>query len=201
MIIYLGSTRPAKVEGAREALAAIGGVDPRFAAADVRTLDLGARGAGDADVRGGDRRGRADSRAGARRRGVARGAAVLRGRARGRARPGRASAATRSGCSGRWACVTDGSRWGYGAGGVAPIPTALAEGVLAGRELGELVDALAGPGTRSGRGAWGVLTRDLISRRDAFRIAVLAAFAPFYNAAAYAASQPHPDSTPNVNTR
>ena len=61
-----------------------------------------------------------------------------------------------------------------------------------GRELGDLVDALAGPGTRSGRGAWGVLTRDLISRRDAFRIAILAAFAPFYNAPAYYGEAPNP---------
>jgi non-canonical (house-cleaning) NTP pyrophosphatase len=97
-----------------------------------------------------------------------------------------------------WASVTDGTRWSYGAGGVAPVPAGIADAVLAGRELGDLVDALAGPGTRSGRGAWGILTRDLISRRDAFRIAVLAAFAPFYNAGAYGAAPREPDTTVRV---
>ena len=44
VIIYLGSTRPAKVDGAREAIAAIGAVDARFAAAEVRLMDLGTAG-------------------------------------------------------------------------------------------------------------------------------------------------------------
>ena len=43
----------------------------------------------------------------------------------------------------------------------------------------------SGASVRGTRGAWGVLTRDLVGRRDAFRLAVLAAFAPFYNSAAY----------------
>jgi non-canonical (house-cleaning) NTP pyrophosphatase len=77
--------------------------------------------------------------------------------------------------------VTDGQRWGYGAGGAVLVPAAVAERVLAGEELGDVIDALAGAPTRGTRGAWGVLTRDLVGRRDAFRLAVLAAFAPFYN--------------------
>jgi inosine/xanthosine triphosphatase len=186
MLIYLGSTRPAKVDGAREALAAIGTVDARFAGAEVRLCDMGAAGPAmpmsDAAIVEGAR---------IRARALVDGAATdaapfyavgLEGGLDPMIVGGETHWMLRT-----WACVTDGTRWSYGAGGVAPVPVALAEGVLAGRELGELVDSLAGPGTRSGRGAWGILTRDLISRRDAFRIAVLAAFAPFYNAGAYAA--------------
>lgn len=84
-----------------------------------------------------------------------------------------------------WAVVTDADAWGFGAGGAVTIPPRVARRVLAGEELGDVVDQLAGEPTRGTRGAWGVLTRDLVGRRDAFRIAVLAALAPFYNAAAY----------------
>lgn len=80
-----------------------------------------------------------------------------------------------------WAAVTDGHAWGYGAGGAVEVPHALVTRVLAGEELGDVIDRLAGAPTRGTRGAWGVLTRDLVGRRDAFRLAVAAAFAPFYN--------------------
>ena len=183
MIIFLGSTRAAKVDGAREALAAIATVDARFASAEVRLLDLGAAGPAmpmteAAIVEGARIRAQAL---------VAHAQAVgpfLAVGLEGGLDPLRTAGETHWMLR-TWACVTDGTRWSYGAGGVAPVPRALAEGVRAGRELGDLVDAVAGSGTRSSRGAWGVLTRDLISRRDAFRIATLAAFAPFYNAPAY----------------
>jgi len=42
-------------------------------------------------------------------------------------------------------------------------------------------------GIRDAQGAWGVLSGDLISRQEAFRVAVIAAFAPFYNARMYRA--------------
>lgn len=84
-----------------------------------------------------------------------------------------------------WAAVTDGAEWGYGAGGAVTLPGRVAHRVLSGEELGDVVDAMAGEPTRGTRGAWGVLTRNLASRRDAFRLAVLAAFAPFYNPDAY----------------
>jgi inosine/xanthosine triphosphatase len=198
VIIHLGSTRPAKIEGAREAIAAIASVDARFRAAELLPTDKGAAGPSMPMTE-------AATIAGARLRAEALvGDASLPGQSffavglEGGLDPVRVGADThwmlRS-----WACVTDGTRWSYGAGGAAPLPPGLAEAVLAGRELGDLVDALAGPGTRSGRGAWGVLTRDLISRRDAFRIAVLAAFAPFYNAAAYVPAQPA--RTPGLETR
>ena len=58
----------------------------------------------------------------------------------------------------------------------------------AGRELGDVIDEMAGEPVRGTRGAWGLLTRDLIGRRDAFTVATLAALAPFYNAQTYGSS-------------
>ena len=40
-------------------------------------------------------------------------------------------------------------------------------------------------GIRDAQGAWGVLTRNLITRQDVLRTAVINAFAPFFNAALY----------------
>jgi non-canonical (house-cleaning) NTP pyrophosphatase len=84
-----------------------------------------------------------------------------------------------------WACVTDGTRWSYGAGGAIMLPPDVAARVVAGDELGDVIDAIAGGPVRGTRGAWGVLTRDVIGRRDAFELAVLSAFAPFYNSELY----------------
>jgi non-canonical (house-cleaning) NTP pyrophosphatase len=87
-----------------------------------------------------------------------------------------------------WAAVTDGSRWGDGAGPSLVLPDAVAARVVAGEELGDVIDQLASAPVRGTRGAWGVLTLDLMGRRDAFRAAVIAAFAPFYNQAAWIGS-------------
>jgi non-canonical (house-cleaning) NTP pyrophosphatase len=144
VIIYLGSTRPAKVEGAREALTAIASADGRFAAADLRPTDKGAAGPAMPMTE-------AATIDGARIR-----AQALVDEARGLAQPFYAVGLeggldpVRVGAETHWmlrswACVTDGTRWSYGAGGVAPLPPGLAEAVLAGRELGDLIDALAGP--------------------------------------------------------
>jgi inosine/xanthosine triphosphatase len=87
-----------------------------------------------------------------------------------------------------WAFVADGSgrqSWGH-AGGVV-LPEALAAEVLdRGAELSAAMDAFAGTqGIRDAQGAWGVLTRNLITRQDVLRAAVINAFAPFFNAALY----------------
>jgi inosine/xanthosine triphosphatase len=89
-----------------------------------------------------------------------------------------------------WAYVSDGSAGHYGRSGAVEIPAALAHEVLEnGVELSEAIDRFAGAvGIRDAQGAWGVLSRDLITRQDAFRVAVLAAFAPFYNAKMYRAA-------------
>jgi inosine/xanthosine triphosphatase len=82
-----------------------------------------------------------------------------------------------------WAYVLGENRGHFGCSGSIEIPEALAEEVLArGTELSLAIDQFAGQaGIRDAQGAWGVLSGNLISRQDSFRMAVLAAFAPFYN--------------------
>jgi len=86
-----------------------------------------------------------------------------------------------------WAYVTDGSRGHFGCSGSIELPEALAEEVLGcGTELSVAIDQFAGTkGIRDGQGAWGVLSGNLISRQESFRLAVVAAFAPFYNVEVY----------------
>ena len=84
-----------------------------------------------------------------------------------------------------WVAVTDGTRWGFGSGGRIVLPDAIAQQVRAGRELGDVIDEMAGANIRGTRGAWGWLTRDLIGRRQALLTATLAAMAPFYNSKLY----------------
>jgi len=89
-----------------------------------------------------------------------------------------------------WAYVTNGTRGHFGCGGSMELPEALAEQVLSrGRELGLAIDEFAGSiGIRDGQGAWGILSGNLISRQESFRLAAIAAFAPFYNARIYRAA-------------
>lgn len=86
-----------------------------------------------------------------------------------------------------WAYVSDGSCSAYGRSGSVLLPEMLAKQVVdEGVELGVAIDAFAGQhGIRDEQGAWGVLTRNLITRQDAFRVAVINAFAPFFNAVVY----------------
>jgi inosine/xanthosine triphosphatase len=88
-----------------------------------------------------------------------------------------------------WAYVSDGARGHYGRSGSIEIPESLAHEVLEnGVELAAAIDRFAGAvGIRDAQGAWGVLSNDFISRQEAFRVAVIAAFAPFYNCKTYRA--------------
>ncbi len=90
-----------------------------------------------------------------------------------------------------WAYVTDGDRGHFGCSGSIEIPEALAEEVLVrGTELSVAIDHFAGQaGIRDAQGAWGVLSKNLISRQESFRVAVVAAFAPFYNQHLYHAAR------------
>jgi inosine/xanthosine triphosphatase len=89
-----------------------------------------------------------------------------------------------------WAYVSSGKRGHFGCSGSVEMPEALAIAVLSrGTELSVAIDQFAGAaGLRDGQGAWGVLTRNLISRQESFRLAAIAAFAPFYNEKMYRAS-------------
>jgi inosine/xanthosine triphosphatase len=86
-----------------------------------------------------------------------------------------------------WAYVTNGERGNFGAGPSVAVPDAIVKLVVEGkRELGEVIDEVAGEfDIRSRQGAWGVFSRDLISRSMTFEMALIAAFAPFYNARFY----------------
>jgi inosine/xanthosine triphosphatase len=89
-----------------------------------------------------------------------------------------------------WAYVSDGTRGHYGRSGSIELPVALAHEVLEnGVELAAAIDRFAGAvGIRDAQGAWGVLSSNFISRQEAFRVAVIAAFAPFYNDKMYRAA-------------
>jgi inosine/xanthosine triphosphatase len=86
-----------------------------------------------------------------------------------------------------WAYVSDGSRGFYGRSGGIELPEELAHEVLErGFDLSDAIDRYADAvGIRDGQGAWGVLSADLIQRDESFRVAVITAFAPFYNAKMY----------------
>jgi inosine/xanthosine triphosphatase len=86
-----------------------------------------------------------------------------------------------------WAYISDGVRDHYGRSGGIELPEALAHEVLEnGVELAIAIDRFAGAvGIRDAQGAWGVLSNNFITRQEAFRVAVLAAFAPFYNEKMY----------------
>ncbi len=87
-----------------------------------------------------------------------------------------------------WAYVADrAGRGAFGQSGAIEMPEALAACVLDdGVELAQAIDAFAGGhGIRDAQGAWGVLTGNLITRQEAFRVAVINAFAPFFNCGLY----------------
>lgn len=86
-----------------------------------------------------------------------------------------------------WAYVSDGSRGHFGSSGAIELPEVLADQVLMhGTELSTAIDHFAQQsGIRDAQGAWGVLSANQITRQDSFRIALIAAFAPFYNTKLY----------------
>jgi len=172
----LASTSPAKVDAVRAAIERIEKIDPAFQKSTLRTLSAGdaapAMPMTDAETLNGAR---------------ARAAAAAR-----TATAPFLAIGLEGGLSSEplvtltsWAAVTDGTRWGFGSGGRIVLPDAVAEQVRAGRELGDVIDEMAGANIRGTRGAWGWLTRDLVGRRHALLTATLAALAPFYNKELY----------------
>jgi inosine/xanthosine triphosphatase len=86
-----------------------------------------------------------------------------------------------------WAYATNGQRGAFGAAPSISVPPAIVKNVVEGRrELGVVIDEVTGGrDIRSKQGAWGVLSRDLVTRSMSFELALIAAFAPFYNANFY----------------
>ena len=172
----MASTRPAKVDAVRAAVDQIAAVNSRFKSVVIETRDVGAVAPA---MPMSDR----ETLEGAR----ARAAAASRS-----ALPPFLAIGLEGGLSSEpletltsWAAVTDGVRWGYGSGGRIVLPEPVARQVRDGRELGDVIDEAAGEAIRGTRGAWGLLTLDVVGRRDAFITATIAALAPFYNQAMY----------------
>ena len=86
-----------------------------------------------------------------------------------------------------WAYATDGERGAFGAAPSVSVPPDIVKRVVEGRrELGSVIDEVTGGrDIRSKQGAWGVLSRDLVTRSMSFEVALIAAFAPFYNPKMY----------------
>ena len=82
-----------------------------------------------------------------------------------------------------WAYATDGEKSAFGGAPSISVPPEIVKNVVQGRrELGVVIDEVAGGrDIRSKQGAWGVLSRDLVTRSLSFELALIAAFAPFYN--------------------
>jgi inosine/xanthosine triphosphatase len=189
IVIAVGSVRQVKVNAVREALARFGPFLNEGAQFEVTGVEVpsGVRHTPLA---------REDTMAGARQR-----AEALRRIARENPEPWKYFVGLEGGldviCEGEvrrvflenWAYASDRSGRGFfGQSGAVMLPDALSKSVLdEGVELSEAIDAFAGSkGIRDANGAWGILTRDLITRQDAFRAAVIHAFAPLFNGAIYA---------------
>jgi len=86
-----------------------------------------------------------------------------------------------------WAYASDGESGAFGGTPSISVPASLAKKVIEGRrELGLVIDEVAGiQDVRSRQGAWGILSRDLVTRAMSFEAALVAAFAPFYNQKMY----------------
>lgn len=82
-----------------------------------------------------------------------------------------------------WAYATDGERSAFGGAPSISVPAEIVKSVVQGRrELGVVIDEVTGGrDIKSKQGAWGVLSRDLVTRSMSFELALIAAFAPFYN--------------------
>jgi inosine/xanthosine triphosphatase len=86
-----------------------------------------------------------------------------------------------------WAYATDGERGSFGAAPSISVPDSIVKKVIGGRrELGLVIGDVTGRrDIRNRQGAWGVLSRDLVTRSMSFELALIAAFAPFYNPELY----------------
>jgi non-canonical (house-cleaning) NTP pyrophosphatase len=86
-----------------------------------------------------------------------------------------------------WAYVSDGHRGTFGHGGGVPVPSEFADPVIdRGIELGIVADRFSKEkNLKVGQGPWGILTKDILTHQHSSVIALISAFAPFYNSEAY----------------
>ncbi len=188
MIIALGSARAAKIMAVRAACARIASVDPAWNKAELvaRAVETGVPAMPLTDsqlMRGARHRAEAVRELLARERQPAANFYVgLEGGFHSTTMDGERHTFLRG-----WAYATDGERGAYGAAPSVSVPVKIVRAVEgSGRELGEIVDEVAQErDVRSRQGAWGLLSRDLLTRSMSFEAALLAAFAPFYNARLY----------------
>ena len=188
MIVALGSARAAKIMAVRAACARVAEVDPRWRRAELvaRPVESGV-----------ERMPLTDSQL---MRGAYGRAEAVAALLRGEGQPADLYVGLEGGFhsitfEGRrhtflhgWAYVTDGrGRGHFGHAPAVAVPPRIAAHVeRTGRTLGEIMDEVAGErDVRSRQGAWGVLTRGLLTRAMSFEAALVAAFAPFYNEGLY----------------
>jgi inosine/xanthosine triphosphatase len=187
MLVALGSARPAKIMALRSACARVAECDPRWRHAELvaRPVETGVSRMplNDTQLMRGARN-RADA---------VREVLVSEGRAadfyvglEGGFHSITFDGARRTFLHG-WAYVSDGARGYFGHAPAVTVPASIVARVEGtGRELGEVIDEVAGASdVRSREGAWGVLSRGLLTRAMSFETALVAALAPFYNARLY----------------
>jgi inosine/xanthosine triphosphatase len=84
-----------------------------------------------------------------------------------------------------WVFAFDGQRGFLGSSPALPLPASIVNALYReGRELAEVIDAFSGKeDVRSNEGAFGILTRQLLTRSASFELAVINAMVPFFNKA------------------
>lgn len=187
MVVALGSDRAAKVEAVRRCVERLASVDERWRGAEViaRSVETSAPAMPltDTELARGARQRAQAVREALRAEGLsARLFVGLEGGFHSFELDGRWHTHLRG-----WAYVTDGEREGFGVSPSISVPASIARRVTeGGLELSEVIDDVVGElDVRSRQGAWGVLSRDLLTRAESFEFALLAAFAPFYNEKLY----------------
>lgn len=84
------------------------------------------------------------------------------------------------------AYVTDGHKGFFGYGPGLVVPSSLAVPVIdRGIDLSIALDRISGKEAGAGAEPWSILTCDILGARHTFVLAMISAFAPFYNAGAY----------------